>query len=93
MMTALKQLQPGDMLFAATDISNDGSLPGLDEGVLLASAGTRGVLINTGHLEENPKQEVFLVRFEDEQLTLGPAVTCWPEELSVSHTETPRGGD
>ncbi len=93
MTTALKQLQPGDMLFAATDISNDGSLPGLDEGALLARTGTRGVLINTGHLEENPAQELFLVRFENDQHDLGPAVTCWPEELSTSPAETPCGGE
>ncbi|MGB1110619.1 MAG: nitrogen fixation protein NifZ [Gammaproteobacteria bacterium] len=79
---ALKRLEPGDMIFAAKDISNDGSLPGHEEGALVAPAGRRGVLINTGHLEEKPNQEIYLVRFENDGGELGPAVACWPEELA-----------
>lgn len=77
----LNDLQPGDMVFAATTIVNDGSIPGLDEGVVLAMDGTRGVLINTGHLEEQPTQALYLVRFETAAGELGPATACWPEEL------------
>ena len=79
-MIQLEQLQPGDIIFAATDIYNDGSVPGLDDEVLLAPIGSRGVLVNSGHLEEQPEQALYLVRFETGN-GLGPAVACWPEEL------------
>ncbi len=78
----LENLQPGDMVFAATDIFNDGSVPELAEDIQIASKGARGVLINTGHLEEQPSQILFLVRFEDSNHELGPPVGCWPDELS-----------
>lgn len=81
----LENLQPGDMIFAATDIYNDGSVPELPQNSRLATTGTRGVLINTGHLEEQPNIKLFLVRFEDANNELGPPIGCWPEELS----ETP----
>ena len=70
----LENLKPGDMIYAATDVINDGSLPGVDSEALIAVAGTRGVLVNTGHLEEEPEMLLFLV---------GPAVACWAEELCV----------
>jgi len=79
----LEELQPGDIIYAATDIYNDGSVPERDANVLLAAAGSRGVLINSGHLEEQPQQALYLVRFEDAS-GLGPAVACWPEELQAS---------
>ena len=79
----LENLEPGDMVFAASDIYNDGSLPGVAAEACVASAGTRGVLINTGHLEEQPNQTLYLVRFEDHNKELGPAVTCLPEELQA----------
>jgi len=79
---ALENLQPGDMVFAATDIFNDGSVPELPEEMQFASPGSRGVLINTGHLEEQPNKILYLVRFEDNNNELGPPVGCWPDELS-----------
>ena len=79
---SVAHLKPGDMLFAATDVFNDGSLPGIDADARIALAGTRGVLINTGHLEEDPDKVLMLVRFEDENRDLGPPVACWPEELT-----------
>jgi nitrogen fixation protein NifZ len=79
----LKQLQPGDMVYAASHIINDGSIPSLEESAMIASPGARGVIINIGHLEEAPERELFLVRFEDADLNLGPPAGCWPEELSV----------
>ncbi len=82
----LNDLQPGDMLFAATTIVNDGSLPGLEEGAVVAETGTRGVLVNTGHLEEQPSQVLYLVRFETDS-GLGPATACWPEELTAGPDE------
>jgi nitrogen fixation protein NifZ len=79
---ALHELQPGDIVYAATEIHNDGSVPHLEEGASLATTGTRGVILNTGHLEEQPEKELYLIRFEDENSELGPAIGCWPEELT-----------
>jgi nitrogen fixation protein NifZ len=79
----LKELQPGDIIYAATDIYNDGTMPETPENKLLAQSGCRGVLINSGHLEEQPEKILYLVRFERAD-GLGPAVTCWPEELQPS---------
>lgn len=81
-MMALEDLKPGDMVFAATEIFNDGSVPEIPIDTHLATSGARGVLINTGHLEEEPNQVLFLVRFEDSNKELGPPVGCWPEEIS-----------
>lgn len=80
----LEELQPGDTLYAASHIYNDGGIPSLPQDALLAEMGTRGVLIETGHLEEAPERKVYLVRFEDAELNLGPPTGCWPEELTAS---------
>jgi nitrogen fixation protein NifZ len=79
----LRQLQPGDVVYAASHILNDGSIPTLADTAVIAAPGTRGVIINIGHLEESPERELFLVRFEDTALNLGPLTGCWPEELSM----------
>lgn len=79
----LKQLQPGDAVYAASHIINDGSIPSLDASAVIAKPGTRGVIINIGHLEEAQERELFLIRFEDAELNLGPPTGCWPEELSA----------
>lgn len=78
-------LAPGDIIYAASDIINDGSLPGLPDEALIAEKDRRGVIINTGHLEDNPDKVLVLVRFETgvEAGALGPAVACWPEELYI----------
>lgn len=81
----LEQLSPGDMVYAASHIYNDGGIPGVPENTLLAEPGARGVILETGHLEETPHRKVFLVRFEDKDLNLGPPTGCWPEELSLDH--------
>ena len=79
------QLQPGDAIVAARDIINDGSFPEYEEDALLVRAGTRGVVINFGHLEENEDQEVFLVKFENDAqgAELGPPIGCWPEDIEL----------
>ena len=79
----LEHLSPGDVVFAASHIYNDGGIPEVPMDALLAKAGTRGVIIETGHLEEAPHRKVYLVRFEDEALNLGPPTGCWPEELQI----------
>jgi nitrogen fixation protein NifZ len=77
----LENLKPGDMIYAATDVFNDGSLPGVETDARIAVAGARGVLINTGHLEESPETLLYLVRFEDANMELGPAVACFADEV------------
>ena len=79
------QLQVGDAITAKHDILNDGSFPEYEENELIIKAGTRGVVINFGHLEDNEDQEVFLVKFEasDESAELGPPIGCWPEDIEV----------
>lgn len=79
----VKELNPGDIVFAATNITNDGSHPELSENEIIAFRGTRGVVVNVGHLEENPNKELMLIRFEANDLTLGPPVGCWMEELAA----------
>jgi nitrogen fixation protein NifZ len=79
----LNQLSPGDTVYAATEIRNDGGIPDIPDGALLANPGARGVIVNIGYLEERPERALFLVRFEDVVLNLGPATGCWPEELSA----------
>jgi nitrogen fixation protein NifZ len=80
---ALQQLQPDDRVYARGEIRSDGTIPGLAADAVLAAAGARGVIFNIGHLEEDPGRALYLVRFEDGRLDLGPPVGCWPEELSV----------
>lgn len=77
----LSQLNPGDCVYAATAIHNDGGIPDLEKNALVADAGTRGVIVNIGHLGEDPGRTVYLVRFEGVGLRLGPPTGCWPEEL------------
>ncbi|MFT3931122.1 MAG: nitrogen fixation protein NifZ [Spongiibacteraceae bacterium] len=85
MIYAIETLQPGDMVFSAQDIRNDGSFPDFNDDELLVSAGSRGVVINIGHIEDQPEQQIFLVRFElPETKELGPAIGCWPEDLEVA---------
>jgi nitrogen fixation protein NifZ len=80
---SLDDIQPGDMIFAAKQITNDGGIPEIPQDAVLAKPGTRGVLMNIGHLEEAPDTELFLVRFEDDNARLGPPVGCWADEIST----------
>lgn len=84
----VENLEPGDMVFAAKEIRNDGSVPDLPNEAVLAQPGTRGVLLNTGHLEEQPDSILYLIRFEDENHELGPPVGCWPEEITIEEATT-----
>lgn len=74
--------QPGEVVFAAEAIYNDGSLPDVEEGALLAAPGTRGVVVKTGHVEAVPEVAIFLVRFEGPDAVLGPPVGCLADELT-----------
>ena len=77
----VEDLQIGDVVFAAYDIIDDGSMPDGEEGDMLAPAGTRGVVVMLGHLEEMPNKDVILVRFEDQALNLGQPIGCFTEDL------------
>ena len=79
---AIEELQAGDMIYAANDIYNDGSIPDVAKGELIAASGCRGVLINVGHIEEDEEQSVYLVRFENKSGELMLPVGCWPQELT-----------
>lgn len=76
-----EEAKPGDVVYAAKAIHNDGSVPVLEADALVAPEGGRGVIVKTGYLEEQPDTAVFLVRFEDADLNLGPPVGCWEEDL------------
>ena len=41
------------------------------------------MLVNIGYLEEDPGRALYLVRFEEPDLFLGPPTGCWGDELSV----------
>jgi nitrogen fixation protein NifZ len=76
-----QRLEPGDTVYAIRELRNDGSIPGLPDNELIAKEGARGVLINIGHFEEQPGLNLYLVRFENHDLSLGPPVGCWPDEI------------
>ena len=80
----VRALEPGDTIYAAHELRNDGSIPDLPENELIAEQGARGVLVNVGRLEQQPDLTLFLVRFENHDLSLGPAVGCWPDEISAT---------
>ncbi len=82
--------QPGDRVFAALDLYNDpleetgaSVIPGIDPGDLLAPAGTRGMVVNVGHAEAAPADEIYLVSFETgPNGSLAEPIGCLADELS-----------
>ena len=77
----IEDLDLGDVVFAAHDIIDDGTMPESEAGLILAQNGARGVIVMKGHIEEQPSRSVFLVRFEDQELNLGRPIGCWSEDL------------
>lgn len=75
-------LNIGDVVFALESIHNDGGVPDLPEDALLASPGSRGVVVQIGAAAADMRQEIILVRFEAADGVLGPPVGCLPEELT-----------
>jgi len=82
----IEDLDLGDVVYAAHNIINDGTMPGSEPGELLAEAGSRGVIVMKGHIEERQDRYVFLVRFEDKELNLGRPIGCWVEDLVTRAT-------
>ncbi len=86
----MSRFQMGDMVFAAQDLFNEpleqtgeSSIPGVEPGELLAATGTRGVVVNVGHAQEIPEEEIYLVRFEiDAEGKLAEPIGCLSDELS-----------
>lgn len=86
----MSRFEMGDLVYSAQDIYNDpieetgaSALPGVAPGELLAGAGARGVVVNVGHAEAMPDEEIYLVRFEigpDGQLA--EPIGCLADELS-----------
>lgn len=86
----MSRFEMGDLVYTARDIYNDpiedtgeSGIPGVAAGELLAAAGARGVVVNVGHAEAMPDEEIYLVRFEtgpDGQLA--EPIGCLAEELS-----------
>lgn len=82
----------GEMVFATTDLYNDdlaedgaSLIPDVEPNALLAPAGSRGVVVNVGHVAEQPQQAVYLVRFETgPDKSLGVPIGCMAEELTNS---------
>ncbi len=86
----MPRFQPGDMVCATRDLFNDpieetgeSAIPGVLPGTRLVAAGTRGMVVNAGHAEASPDDEIYLVRFEaDADGGLGEPIGCLAEELS-----------
>lgn len=76
---------PGDIVHAATDLTNDGTHPAFGARAVLARAGARGVVVKTTHAAGEPRFELLLVRFEQPDGELGPSIGCWPSELLKNH--------
>lgn len=80
----------GDMVIATIDLRNDpldesgeSAIPGIAADALLAAAGTRGVVVNIGHAEADPSQDIYLVRFETGlDGNLAEPIGCLAEEIS-----------
>ncbi|MEW5837818.1 MAG: nitrogen fixation protein NifZ [Pseudomonadota bacterium] len=81
----------GDIVFAREDILNEeeSAIPGLAPNALLAPAGRRGVIVSYGHAEADPRQSIYLVRFEQADGEMGPPIGCLPEELTQDETVAP----
>jgi nitrogen fixation protein NifZ len=86
----MSDFQPGDRVFAAQDLFNDpleetgeSAIPGLNPGDLLAPVGTRGMVVNVGHVEAAPEDEIYLVSFETgPNGQLAEPIGCLASELS-----------
>lgn len=79
----VEDLEVGDVVYAAHDIVDDGSMPDNFYGDILAEAGARGVIVMRGYIEEDPERSVFLVRFEDKAMNLGRPIGCLSDDLAI----------
>jgi nitrogen fixation protein NifZ len=84
-----QRIEKGDAVYALVTITNDGSVPQAAADEIFARPGDMGMLINTGHLEDDPSQELYLVSFALPSGEMGPPVTVLPEEVSVERLSDP----
>ena len=85
----MSRFQMGDMVFAAQDLYNESleetgesAIPGKSADALLAASGARGVVVNIGHAQEMPDEEIYLVRFEvGTDGELSEPIGCLADEL------------
>ena len=85
----MNQFNLGDLVFATIDLHNDpmeesgdSAIPGVAVNELLAAAGTPGVVVNVGHAEADPKQDIYLVRFETgPDGNLAEPIGCLADEI------------
>lgn len=88
----MSDFQPGDRVFATLDLFNDpleetgeSSIPGMNAGDLLVPAGTCGMIVNVGHVEAAPEDEIYLVSFETgPNGSLAEPIGCLANELSYA---------
>lgn len=59
----LEDLEIGDVVYAAHNIINDGSMPDNQAGDILALSGARGVIVMLGYVEEEPTKNIFFSAF------------------------------
>ncbi len=86
----MSRFQLGDLVYAARDLYNDpveetgeSAIPGVAPGALLAASGTRGMVVNVGHAEAMPDEEIYLVRFETiQESELAEPIGCLSDELN-----------
>ncbi|MGR9117347.1 MAG: nitrogen fixation protein NifZ [Gammaproteobacteria bacterium] len=84
----VNDLEIGDVVYAAHNIVDDGSMPDNRFGDVLAEAGARGVIVMRGYVEEDPEKNVFLVRFEDNEMNLGRPIGCFSEDLTLDRMQS-----
>jgi nitrogen fixation protein NifZ len=77
----------GDLVLCRTDIFNDGGVPDVEHGALLARAGTRGIVVRAPTVQSRHKQSIYLVRFEGADKILGSSIACLDEELTQDPAE------
>jgi nitrogen fixation protein NifZ len=70
---SLYDLQPGDTVYAATAIQNDGGIPHLAGDALLAEPGARGVVVNIGYAEADPDTLLISGPFREPRRRTRPA--------------------
>ena len=83
-------LKPGDSIISTHNIVNDGSFPQALEDEVLVPEGSRGVIIDQGHLQDDESKIVYLVKFEtiEDKAVLGPPIGCWPEDIRLIPEES-----
>ena len=72
----------GDLVYSTATILNDGGVPGWEVDAVIAVPGSRGVVVRCGKLEADPRQRLYVVRFENQDGVLGAPVGCLPDELT-----------